>query len=58
MRGINWTIIVIDCHPYLLILIIFIHLILHIFYENHVYYFVDLMCCIWPGAERNAELEI
>ncbi len=36
MRGINWTIIVINCHPYFFILIIFIYLILHMAGENRV----------------------
>ncbi len=38
MMGINQTIIVINFHPYLFILIIFIYLILHMTWENHVYY--------------------
>ncbi len=37
MKGVNLTIIVINCHPYLFILIIFIYLILHMAWENHYF---------------------
>ncbi len=42
MMEINLNIIVINCHPYVLILIIFItiHMILNVAWENHVYCFV------------------